>query len=158
MSSYCEHHKRDRKVNAISVTKHKRNDHNVGNDRRDRGCPFACIAKLVGKECTDKCGNASENDVNRNRTAKKIGDDTSHEQSRDGSRCEERKHGQRLGKPDLNFTEAKWREYQCQDNIYSCNGSSLYQKMSTFVFHVFYSPLVLFYEWKVTNTRHIYRR
>ena len=83
--SYCEHHKRDRKVNAISVTKHKRNDHNVGNDRRDRGCPFACIAKLVGKECTNKCGNASENDVNRNRTAKKIGDDTSHEQSRDAA-------------------------------------------------------------------------
>ena len=51
----------------------------VGNDRRDWGCPFACIAKLVGKECTDKCGNASENDVNRNRTAKKIGNDTSHE-------------------------------------------------------------------------------
>ena len=32
------------------------------------------------------------------------------------------------------------------------------RKWVPFVFHVFYSPLVLFYEWKVTNTRHIYRR
>lgn len=68
----------DRKIYTISVVKNERYDHCVGDDWRQWCKPFAGTAQLVSKNCTDQCCNTSENDIYRNRTAKKIGKNTSY--------------------------------------------------------------------------------
>ena len=76
----------------------------------------------------------------------------------DGSWCEVWKDGQGFGNSDLDLSIAKRCEHQCQYNIDSRDQRCLHQKQGTFVFHIHLSPLVLFYEWKVTNTRFIFAR
>ena len=54
------------------------------------------------------------------------------------------KNGQGFGNSNLDFSIAKRCKHQCQYNIDGRNQSCLYQKQSTFVFHIHLSPLVLF--------------
>ena len=68
------------------------------------------------------------------------------------------KNGQGLGNSNLNLSITKRCKHQCQYNIDSRNQRCLHQKQGTLVFHIHLSPLVLFYEWKVTNTRFIFAR
>ena len=153
--AYSKHHKRDGKIDGISVTQYEWNQNCVGNNRRYRCKPFAAVAKLIGEYSSDKGSNASKCNIQRNCSAKQIGKDTAYEKAWDGSWCEKWKDGQGFGNPDLNLSIAKRCEHQCQYNIDSCNQRCLYKEQGTFVFHIHLSPLVLFYEWKVTNTRFI---
>ena len=75
--TYSQHHKRNRKIHSVSKTEYEWYDDCVRHDWRNRCKKTITVAKLVSKYSTDQCCNASEDDIYRNRAAKKIGDDTS---------------------------------------------------------------------------------
>ena len=87
-SAYSKHHKRDREVGAISVTKNEWYQDCVCNDWRNWCEPFAAASELIGKYSSDEGGNASECDIQRNCAAKHVGQDAAYKKARDGSWCE----------------------------------------------------------------------
>ena len=80
---------------------------------------------------------------------------TANPQSRNRCRRKNRQDTQCFGKAYLNRVGCKSQcvGYKSQHYIKCCNHSSLNNKCYLFVSHIHLSPLVLFYEWKVSNTR-----
>ena len=75
--THGQHHKGNGKIDPVSVMQHKGDDEGVCNDRWNR-CQKAVAAELVGEDRAQQCGNASEQNVNGDRTAQEVGDDTAH--------------------------------------------------------------------------------
>ena len=87
--TYSKHHKWNRKIDGIAVTKYEGYQNSVGYDWWNWCQPFAAVTKFVSKYSSDKGGNTSKCNIQRNGTAKQVGEDTADKKSGNGSWCEE---------------------------------------------------------------------
>ena len=162
---------------AISVFQNRRNHNPICDDGRERGQPGEqvrplCAAGRIGRAQGEGAGSGfgeppgaqgayqrgqrPENDIRKSAAGSDISQQTANIQARNGSRSKKGKDGESFGEANLNAAAGQPQSVgdQREHDVESGDHRRLSEVQNIFVFH-FLSPLVLFYVWKVSNTRFI---
>ena len=140
----------------VSVDQNQRNDECVCHDGTDRRTPLFLPQQIRAERAKERCETSKDN-VRQGTASQDIAEQAADKESWDCGGGKKWKNGKRLRKPDLDGVvgEAEGVGNISEHNVEGSDQRCLCQIGNFLVSHIYFSPLVLFYEWKVSNTRFI---